>query len=83
METPSTIKRTFEGLVVSDAMQKTLVVRVDRIVVHPKYKKHYRVSKRYKVHDEKEQYTVGDKVRFSECRPISKSKRWRVIEKII
>ncbi len=74
-----TIDRVFEGVVVSDAMQKTLVVRVDRIVVHPKYKKRYRVSKRYKVHDEKEAHTVGETVRFIECRPLSKDKRWRVL----
>lgn len=81
--TPSTqkIRRSFEGIVVSDAMQKTIVVRVDRIVAHPKYKKRYRVSKRYKVHDEKNAHKVGEKVQFVECRPISKEKRWRVVEK--
>lgn len=76
------ISRIFEGVVVSDAMEKTLVVRVDRIVVHPKYKKRYRVSKRYKVHDEKNTHKVGDTVQFVECRPLSKDKRWRVIERV-
>ncbi|MDO8581734.1 MAG: 30S ribosomal protein S17 [bacterium] len=81
MTTPvQKIHRSFEGIVVSDAMQKTIVVRVDRIVVHPKYKKRYRVSKRYKVHDEKNKYKIGDKVQFVECRPLSKDKRWRVLE---
>lgn len=72
-------QRSFEGVVVSDAMQKTIVVRVDRTVIHPQYKKRYQVSRRYKVHDEKEQYGVGDTVRFIECRPLSKDKRWRVL----
>ncbi len=73
-------QRLFEGTVVRDAMDKTIVVRVDRIVVHPKYKKRYRVSKRYKVHDEKNEHKVGEKVQFVECRPLSKEKRWRVFE---
>lgn len=72
-------QRTFTGVVVSAKMQKTIVVRVDRIVVHPKYLKRFRVSKRYKVHDEKNAHTVGDTVQFVECRPLSKDKRWRVI----
>ena len=81
MTTPiQKIHRLFEGTVVRDAMNKTIVVRVDRIVVHPKYKKRYRVSKRYKVHDEKNTYKIGDRVQFVECRPLSKEKRWRVID---
>lgn len=81
MSTPlPTNHRLFQGTVVSDAMQKTIVVRVDRIVVHPKYKKRYRVSKRYKVHDEKNAHKVGDTVQFVACRPLSKEKRWRVLE---
>lgn len=73
------IKKTFDGVVASDAMEKTVVVRVDRVKIHPKYKKRYTVSKKYKVHDEKNQFRTGDKVKFIECRPLSKSKRWRVI----
>jgi len=76
------IKRVFEGIVVSDKMDKTIVVKVVRIKAHPKYKKQYRVSRRYKVHDEKNEYKVGDKVKFVECRPMSKEKRWRVVHKI-
>ena len=72
--------RTFEGVVVSDTMAKTIVVRVDRIVMHPKYKKRYRVSKRYKVHDETNAHKVGTTVQFVECRPLSKEKRWRVVD---
>ena len=73
--------RTLEGVVVSDRMQKTIVVRVDRTLIHPKYKKRYVTSTRYKVHDEKGKYHVGDKVRFVQCKPLSKEKCWRVLEK--
>lgn len=73
------IKKTFNGEVVSDKMNKTIVVKVDSVKVHPRYKKRYTVSKKYKVHDEKEQFKAGDKVKFIECRPMSKDKRWRVI----
>ena len=71
--------RKLVGVVVSNKMDKTIVVRVDRVAVHPKYKKRYTVSQKYKVHDEKNQYQEGDKVTFGECRPISKDKKWRVI----
>ncbi len=64
------------GIVVSDRMDKTVVVRVDRLKVHKKYKKRYRVSKKYKAHDEENRFKVGDKVMIVECRPISKEKRW-------
>ncbi len=73
------IKRKFQGVVVSDKMEKTIVVQVDTIKPHPKYKKRFVSSKRFKVHDEKEKFKVGDKVVFQECRPLSKEKRWRVI----
>lgn len=72
-------KRMFHGIVISDKMDKTIVVKVDRIMRHPRYGKRYKVSKNYKVHDAKNQYKQGDKVRFYEDRPISKCKRWRVI----
>lgn len=73
------IKRKFNGVVVGDKMDKTIVVRIDRSKKNPKYGKRYITSKKYKVHDEKNQYKEGDKVVFVECRPISKDKRWRVI----
>ncbi len=73
------IKKTFHGIVVSDKMDKTIVVKVDRIKCHPKYKKRYKISKRYKVHDPENKYKTGDKVTFIECRPLSKEKRWRVV----
>lgn len=71
--------RKFEGTVVSDKMQKTIVVLVERTKIHPLYSKRYKLSKKYKVHDPKGQYKVGDKVNFVECRPLSKDKRWRAI----
>jgi small subunit ribosomal protein S17 len=74
-------KRNFEGIVVSDSMAKTIVVRVDRTVVHPKYGKRYVRSQKFKVHDENKQYKIGDLVTFVECRPLSRDKRWRVVGK--
>ena len=74
------MKRRFQGIVVSDKMDKTIVVRTDRVKMHPKYKKRYKVSKKYKVHDDKNEAKIGDKVIFEECRPISREKRWRLVE---
>ncbi|MEI6596941.1 MAG: 30S ribosomal protein S17 [bacterium] len=73
------IKRKFSGVVVGDKMNKTRVVSVESVKVHPIYKKRYKVNKKYKVHDEKNLYKTGDKVQFMECRPLSKDKRWRMI----
>ena len=73
------IKRAFTGTVVSDKMDKTIVVKVDRTKIHPKYKKRFTISKKYKVHDFENKFKTGDKVRFIECRPLSKDKRWRVL----
>lgn len=75
------IKKVFDGIVVSDKQDKTITVRIDRVKIHPKYKKRYTVSKKYKVHDEKNKFKLEDKVSFIECRPLSKDKRWRVIYK--
>jgi small subunit ribosomal protein S17 len=75
-------KKRLIGKVVSDKMDKTVVVELERIKVHPKYKRRFKVSKRYKAHDEKNEYKVGDKVMIEECRPLSKEKRWRVIKKL-
>ena len=74
-------KKIFQGQVVSDKMDKTIVVQINQVKVHPIYKKRYRVSKKYKVQDEKGQAKIGDKVIFEECRPLSKDKKWRLIEK--
>ncbi len=73
--------RTLKGVVVSDKMAKTVVVAVSRLIKHPKYKKYYKVTKRYKAHDEKGEYHTGDKVVIQETRPLSKEKRWTVISK--
>jgi len=75
-------KRQLRGIIVSNKMQKTVVVRVERIKKHPLYKRRYKVHKKYKAHDEKGEYKIGDKVIIEECRPISKEKKWRVIKKI-
>ncbi|NMB48252.1 30S ribosomal protein S17 [Candidatus Kuenenbacteria bacterium] len=72
-------KRILTGQVVSIKMAKTIVVLVERTKIHPKYQKRYKTSKRYKVHNEKGLYKLGDKVSFMECRPLSKDKRWRVL----
>jgi len=73
-------KKRLKGKVVSDKMQKTVVVEVERIKMHPLYKKRYKVHKRYKAHDEREICKVGDEVIIEETRPLSKEKRWRVVE---
>jgi len=75
-------KRQLTGKIISDKMKKTVVVRVERIKEHPKYKKRYKSHKKYKAHDEKGEYKAGDTVIIEECKPLSKEKRWRVIEKI-
>ena len=75
-------KRQLKGIIVSDKMQKTVVVEVERIKKHPRYKRRYKVNKKYKALDEKEEYKTGDRVIIEECRPLSKDKRWKVIKKI-
>lgn len=75
------IIRKMEGVVVSDKMSKTVVVKVIKIKTHPKYKKQYQVSTNYKAHDENNTCKIGDKVTIVACRPISKDKRWRVATK--
>jgi small subunit ribosomal protein S17 len=72
-------RRVLQGVVVSDASDKTITVRVERRVMHPVYKKFIVRSKKYAAHDEKNQFKVGDVVRIRECRPISKRKRWEVV----
>lgn len=71
--------RILQGVVVSDAADKTVVVRVERMVIHPLYKKFIRRSKKYMAHDDANQLKAGDVVRIRECRPISKRKRWEVL----
>lgn len=75
-------KKKLQGIVVSDKMQKTVVVEVERIKEHLKYKRRFKVHKKYKAHDEKKEYHVGDKVLIEQTRPMSKDKNWKVIKKI-
>ncbi len=70
--------KVLSGVVVSDKMDKTVVVLVSRFVKHPKYGKYYKVSKKYKAHDEENRYKTGDKVDIIETRPISKDKKFKV-----
>ena len=72
-------KKTLQGVVVSDKMQKTIVVRVERFVKDPKYGKYLKSSKKYKVHSETEGIKVGDKVTIQECRPMSKDKHFTLV----
>lgn len=74
------IKRKFEGTVVSDKENKTIRVEVERLKEHPLYGKKYTVTKKYAVHDEENEAEEGDVVQFQECRPLSKTKRWRLID---
>jgi small subunit ribosomal protein S17 len=71
-------RKSREGVVVSDAMQKTRVVRIERVFRHPRYQRVVRVSKKLKAHDEANESHVGDRVLIEETRPLSKEKRWRI-----
>ena len=73
-------RKSREGLVVSDKMQKTVVVAIERRVPHPVYGKMVTRTKKFKAHDEENSAKVGDRVRIVETRPLSKDKRWRVVE---
>lgn len=75
-------KKQLTGIVTSNKMQNTVVVKTERIKKHPKYLKRYKVNKKYKAHVESGEYAVGDKVVIEECRPYSKEKKWKVIKKI-
>ncbi len=74
------IRKTRVGFVVSDKMDKTVVVAVERYVRHPLYKKFVRQTKKFKAHDDTNTCDIGDKVKIMETRPQSKTKRWRVVE---
>ncbi len=80
-EIKTTKSSTLKGVVVGDKMQKTVVVSVSRFVKHPKYGKYYKVSKKYKAHDEENAFKVGDSVEIVETRPISKDKKFKVVSK--
>ena len=72
-------KRILQGVVTSDKNQQTITVLVERRFKHPVMKKTVRSSKKYRAHDEKNQFKTGDTVRIEECAPISKTKRWTVV----
>jgi len=72
------LRKTQTGIVISDKMDKTVVVQVDRLVRHPVYKKYVRRRARYNAHDENNACQKGDRVLIRECRPLSKTKRWHV-----
>ena len=74
--------KILKGIIVSDKMAKTRVVEVERYFKMPKYGKYIKRSKKFKVHDEANEYKTGEKVKIQETRPISKDKRWKIISRI-
>ncbi len=74
------VKKELEGIVISNKMQKTVVVEIQRQVKHPIFKKYYTLKKKYKAHDENSECQVGDRVLMRETKPISREKRWAVIK---
>jgi small subunit ribosomal protein S17 len=74
--------KTIKGTIVSDKMNKTVVVKIEEFKKHPRYNRFYRSSKKFKAHDEKGEFHVGDKVFIEETRPISKDKHFKVIGKV-
>ncbi|KPJ54913.1 30S ribosomal protein S17 [Parcubacteria bacterium DG_72] len=75
-------KKQLKGTIISAKMQKTVVVRVERIKEHPKYKRRFKVHKNYKAHVAEGDYKKGDTVLIEETKPISKDKRWKLVKKI-
>ncbi len=74
------LRKMAEGVVVSDKMDKTVVIQVQRVVKHKLYGKVMKRTKKYKVHDENNECKIGDRIRVMETRPLSKDKRWRLVE---
>ena len=74
--------RRLNGIIVSDKMNKTAVVEVAYLRLHSRYKKYYKVTKRFKAHNENNEYKVGDNVTIEETRPLSKEKRWKIVSKL-
>ncbi len=79
-DTNKTGKKVFQGTVVSDKMDKTIVVLIERRSMHPIYQKYVSQSKKMKAHDEKNEAKIGDTVKIIECRPVSKDKTWNLLE---
>lgn len=82
VQTSPNKKRRITGVVVSDKMQKTRVIAVDRLKKHPKYLKYYTATSKFKAHDENNEYKKGDKVVIEETRPLSREKRWTIVGKV-
>ena len=74
--------RILTGMIVSDKMDKTVIVEITRLRKHPKYKKYFKITRKFKAHDENNTYRTGDRVNIQEIRPLSKEKRWTVTNKI-
>ena len=74
------LRKEKTGIVVSDKMDKTIVVKVETLVQHPMYKKRMKRTSKFKAHDEQNECGIGDKVRIMETRPLSREKRWRLVE---
>ena len=74
-------KKLLTGIIVSDKMDKTRVVKVETLKTHPKYKRRYRSHKRYKANDESNEYKVNEKVVIEEANPMSKDKQWKIIRR--
>jgi small subunit ribosomal protein S17 len=74
------VRKEFVGVVLSDKMDKSIVVRIDKSRIHPRYRKVMRLSKKLHAHDERNDAKAGDKVRVVACRPMSKTKTWRLVE---
>lgn len=76
------MKRKLKGTIVSDKMNKTRIIAIERMKKHPKYQKYYKITARFKAHDENNEYKVGDQIIIEETKPLSKDKRWKIIGKI-
>lgn len=75
-------KKRLKGVIVSTKMEKTVVVEVETVKAHPKYKRRYKSHKKYKADTRGKEYKVGEKVIIEECKPLSRGKRWLVLEKV-
>ena len=83
MEAKRGLRKVRTGVVISDKMDKTITVKVERLVKHPVYKKYHRVSKKFHAHDAENTCHIGDTVTIMETRPLSKNKRWRLFEIVV
>ncbi|MBL1212977.1 MAG: 30S ribosomal protein S17 [Ignavibacteriae bacterium] len=75
-----TLRKTRTGVIVSDKMDRSILVAIERKVAHPIYRKYFKKTTKLMAHDEKNECKVGDKVKIMECRPLSKRKKWRLVE---